>query len=223
MNLKTAAAGLVSSVALAAGATLVGVAPAEAGREEHPLHQPRSPDRQRELHRDRHAQHADQAQGRPPARLGGPVEERRHRHDVVVRSVPVSSHTAGRPRVRIVAPQDHDRRKTYPQITVLTKTVDVVIQTAVVTVSKTSPQVGEVVQIVGRFTPTRKGRAVRAYVRANGTSYGLGFVAELDGPGFWTSRPRRPMSASRAVLRAGDGVQRRRRALLQRVDVTAIP
>ena len=137
-----------------------------------------------------------------------------------------SSHTAVDREFRIVAPKITIGGKTYPQITGLIKTVDVVTQPAVVTVSNTSPQVGEVVQIVGRFTPTRKGRAVRAYVRANGTSYALGSRAQQSSKGLavWyvTTEATDVGVPAQFYVRAMES-KGAAELFSTRVDVTAIP
>jgi hypothetical protein len=225
VNLKTAAAGLVSSVALAAGATLVVVGPAEAGAKNTLFINP----------------------GRPIANenftatgtLSTPIKRKAVLQLVSAgqwKSVDtdttsssgvfnVSSHTAVDREFRIIAPKTTIGGKTYPQITGLTKTVDVVTQTAVVTVSNTSPEVGEVVQIVGRFTPTRKGRAVRAYVRANGTSYGLGTRAQSSkGLAVWyvTTEASDVGVPAQFYVRAMES-NGAAELFSTRVDVTAIP
>ena len=174
MNVKNAAVGLVASVAVAAGATLVGIAPAEAGAKNTLFINPGRP-----IANETFA--ATGTLSTPMKRkavlqLVSAGKWKNVDTDTTSSSgvFNVSSHTSVDRQFRIVAPAITINGKTYPRITGVTKIVDVVSQTAVVTVSNTSPQVGEVVKIVGRFTPVRKGRAVRAYIRVGGISYGLG-------------------------------------------------
>ena len=174
MNVKKAAVGLVASVAVAASAALVGIAPAEAGAKNTLFVSPNHP-----ITGENFAVTgtlSTKIKRKAVLQLASAGKWKSVDTDTTSSSgvFNVSSHTSIDRRYRIIAPKTTIKGKTYKQITGVTKTVDVFSQKAVVTVSNKTPHVGEVVKVVGRFTPARKGRAVRAYIRQGATSIALG-------------------------------------------------